>query len=290
MASRSFEIYELSPRNSDLDAIEAAFPSYLKLRSICWLLRLGARSTRGIVLSSGSKRTIAAAVDYAKSQNWAQFLLRYDRPPEQARTLQGGILVNVDELQRWVVRFVEGGVCILLEPFDAVQNGYNISCLVDRSRAWIEVAGPGFDASDLQRGQIVPHEIRSLSVDYGTFGISTVIADDVYQESLKDRERKVWWKYCVKELDTSRWANLSEIELANCRRIITEIRGAPIPSRYKPIPTYILQRYCRNLLQVIRAWCEQFQGPAVFASSFVQTGDLVFWDVSTKTRWIGHRR
>jgi hypothetical protein len=286
MAPRPSDFYELSRHSSDLDAIEAAFPHYLKLRSICWLLRLGIRSPEGIVVANDSELTITAAIDYARSRDWTQFLVRHDSPSGRSRAIQGGFLVGIEELESWVARFVHGGICILLEPFDAIQNGYNLSCLIDQTAAFVEIAGPGFDASDLQRGEIQPHEIRSINLRTRAFGPPTIIGDDAYKQSVIEREQKVWWKFYRRELDRSRWRTLGEAEIADCHRIICQARGAPIPSSYQATSAMILQRYLKGLLPIVTAWREHSQGSTVVASSFVQTGELIFWDVSTDARWI----
>jgi hypothetical protein len=282
MASPSRDFYTLSRRSSDLDAIEAAFPPYLKLRSICWLLRLGVRTPEGVVLADRSEHAIAAAIDCAQSHNWARFLLRHDSPSDQPRPVQGGFLVEISELGPWTARFVHGGVCILLEPFDAIRNGYNLSWLIERSATLVELVGPGFDASDLQRGQIQPHEIRSVDLDSKRFGPPKLIAAHDYRHSVAHRERKIWWKYRLRELVTDRWRDLDDAEMLACQRYIRDVRGQPIPRTYRPIPAGTLQRCLRNMLPIVDAWREP---SAVVASSFVETGELIFWDVSTHARW-----
>ena len=239
------------------------------------------------MLADTSTQAIAAAMNYAEAHNWDRLLLRHDSPTGEGRTVQGGFLVGLDDLRSWVARFVHGGVCILLEPFNAIRNGYNLSCFFDHTSALMEVVGPAFDASDLQRGQTVPHEIRSVDLQTRTFGSPAVISENAYQRSVIERERKIWWKYYRRELSTARWRDLSERETVRCRQFIREARGAPIPCKYKPIPEAMLQQYGRSLFRVTTAWREQFRHSAVLASSFVQTEELIFWDVSTHVRWIG---
>ncbi len=279
MVSHSPDYYPLSRHISDIDAIEAAFPHYSKLSSICQLLRLGIWTTEGVILAGSSDRAIAAALAFARSRRWAQFLLRHDSI--QPKTIQGGFLVGSDELSPWVERFVQQGVCILLEPFNAIRNGYNISWLVDRSVSAVEIVGPGFDASDLQRGQTQPHEVRSVDFDIPSFGTPKFIGTDAYLHSVADRERKIWWKYYLRELDSDRWRDLSETEALACRRY-KQSRGQLIPQRYRPIPTSTLHRCLKRVLPIVAAWRNN---SAVIASSFVQTGELVYWDVSTHSRW-----
>lgn len=282
------DLFSLSRCTTDLDRIEATFPTYLKLRSICWLLRNGAPSTEGLVLTSASPEAIAAAAQYARSRGWSEYLLRHDSPRGFPRSAQGGFLIELDALPRWVAVFVQEGVCMLLEPLNPLLNGYNVSCLLDASSAILEIVGPGFDASDLQRGQALPHETGKLDLESGRMGPTTVCRDSEYSASVAVRERKIWWKLVQREVSAERWRDLKSKEIDECRRLIVETRGDPLPPRYKPMPSRVKSQYLQTALPVLRAWrdhCGEF--PAVIAGSFVQDRSFRFWDANTASRWLG---
>ena len=99
--ARRPEAYVLSHETSALDMIESDFADYLKLRSICWFLRNGLRSTEGIVLRTASALAIDYAVEYARRRGWQRFMLRHDSPAEHGRSIQGGFLIDLDEIEQW---------------------------------------------------------------------------------------------------------------------------------------------------------------------------------------------
>jgi hypothetical protein len=177
---------------------------------------------------------------------------------------------------------------MLLEPLDPMLNGYNISCIFDGPTATLEIVGPGFDASDLQRGQTEPHESRSFDPKTGNLGPPRFCSDATYSGAVKDRERKVWWKYLLHEAAPTHWNELSPTELDSCRRQISEARGASIPPKYVPISDARLDEYVSTARPVLAAWRKDYgDSPAVLAGSFVQDGSFRFWDVNTAVRWVG---
>jgi hypothetical protein len=288
MVPQSSDIYPLTNSRVHLDRIDASFGDYLKLRSIVWLLRFGARSTEGVVVANSSETSIRVVSDYARSRGWNRFLLRHDSRSGRPRTLQGGFLIDVEEIAFWVDRFVHDGICILLEPLDPIRNGYNVSCLADQSSDLIEILGPGFDASDLQRGFITPHETCFCSIEAEQFGSRAIVTRQDYLFSVEQRLRKIWWKFCRRELDTARWRELSRVERHACKQLIRKVRGTAIASTYEPIPEEMFDQYLTVAVPLISAWRKEgHETPAVFAGSFVQDGSFCFWDVNTSKRWTG---
>jgi hypothetical protein len=58
-----------------------------------------------------------------------------------------------------------GRIVAVYEPADPFFNSYNVNVLFESATdVWAEVLGPGFDASDLQRGDLSPHEVFSISL------------------------------------------------------------------------------------------------------------------------------
>jgi hypothetical protein len=288
MAPTTSELCLLSKSPRDLRRVDAAFPDYNKLRSIAWLLSLGARTTEGVVVTEASEQAVEDTATYARSRGWDQFMLRHDSPSGRPRTVQGGFLIQFDEIQSWAQRFTDGGVCLLLEPLNPLRNGYNISCLIEESSALIEISGPGFDASDLQRGQIKPHEIRTFDTTLGRFDVPSIVDQPAYEASIAERKRKIWWKLHERELIPKRWRRLDAAESEACEQLILEARGGNIPPRYEPISSSMLDRYAELARPIVTAWRrEHGELPAVLSGSFVQDGSFCFWDVNTSRRWLG---
>ena len=196
-------------------------------------------------------------------------------------------MIEIDKIQPWTERFARDGICLLLEPLDPLRNGYNLSCLIDESTTLIEIAGPGFDASDLQRGHIRPHEIRTFDHASGRFGSPSIIDHSAYKTSVAERKRKIWWKLHKRELVASRWRPLSGAQQEACDELILRARGSNLPTTYEPVPKAILDRYGEVAQPIIEAWRRQRREfPAVLAGSFVEDNSFCFWDVNTSKRWL----
>jgi hypothetical protein len=69
-------------------------------------------------------------------------------------------------LDEVITHFLElNRIVAIYEPADPLLNGHNLNLLFEsKSSVWAEIIGPGFDASDLQRGDFSPHEVFSISL------------------------------------------------------------------------------------------------------------------------------
>ncbi len=243
-----------------------------------------------MVFTNPSAISIDAAVNYARSRGWTRFMVRHDARQGQPRSLQGGFLIDLDQIEPWLARFTHGGICMLLEPLDPLLNGYNVSCLFESMVGSLEIAGPGFDASDLQRGQITPHETLSWNLTTGQLGAAVICSDAAYAASLAERHRKIWWKFVKSEPDPKRWLDTGDEKTQAVQQVVSNIRGCPIPPKYKPIPEFLLDKYKKLASPVLTAWRKaRGNGLAVLAGSYVQDGSFRFWDINIPARWIGDR-
>src|SRR5207253_7438575 len=59
--------------------------------------------------------------------------------------------------------FRQNRIVAVYEPADPLLNSYNLNLLFESpTKVCVEVLGPGFDASDLQRGDLSPHQVFSI--------------------------------------------------------------------------------------------------------------------------------
>jgi hypothetical protein len=157
-----------------------------------------------------------------------------------------------------------------LEPHCAALNGHNISVRVESDRLIAEVVGPGFDASDLQRGHSLPHEIYLVEKadDYHSRPIKVREASPAeYRESVEVRREKVLVKYKGK----------GHYFEPSGRSV--DLSWSP-PWTYAPVPLRKLMTVLNHIHRVTPAVEKEFRLPCVVASSFVDGGELlVFWDI-----------
>lgn len=165
-----------------------------KLTSWLGLFALGLPTLDGIILLSGERKALTAAEKFAADRGHEELLLRSDGGIEVWPYPRGGMLVQVTELADTLRPFFEAGRTIWLhEPVSPLSDLYSLNGL-----AWgpneplrVEVAGPGFDASDLKRGELTPHESFVLTRGDLTVREHSVVSASEYKESWQRRVLKV---------------------------------------------------------------------------------------------------
>lgn len=245
--------------------------------------------------------SIAQAIRaYADRKAWSRFLLRHDKNPERPPYPAGGYLIPLSQLDNEVAKYFEDNrVVLLLAPYDPLDNGYNASALlVNDGRVTLEIVGPGFDASDLQRGSFSPHEVLDIRLDMVS-GLRRVTVEALraavrrrflvesgeYRASVERRIQKIYDKFVKREVAFGRVAPqgspihqvVLEYLKANNHRMLLDNQTS-----YSPMPDSSLVQVVGNLVKFQREYSKfcTLQYPSVLASSFVNNGvRLVFWDV-----------
>jgi len=128
-------------------------------------------------------------------------LIRHDIQNEAPPYPRGGFLVPKRLLPE-ILAFFFGfnRVVAVYEAADPVLNGDNLNLLFESAtNIWVEVVGPGFDASDLQRGDLSPHEVFSITISpdgkIAELRRVSAIDDATYEESRQLRVRKLQKKF-----------------------------------------------------------------------------------------------
>ncbi len=138
----------------------------------------------------------------------ASALIRHDRRNEAPPYPRGGFLVPEAKLLQAIHPFFsDDRIVAVYEPINRLQNGHNLNLLFrSTDEVLVEVAGPGFDASNLQRGDITPHEV--LAVQVSPNGVPKKIAvvyqttDEEYRRSVRARIEKLQEFPTFSEADT----------------------------------------------------------------------------------------
>jgi hypothetical protein len=300
-------IYELSPHGPDLAQAVADLDGYAKAESISHLMMESIPTLEGLVLTAWDEGVERSVETYLTKRRWFGALLRHDRCPEVPPYPEGGYIVSSADISTAVQPYLaDRRIVLLLEPYSSLDNGYNVSLLFNPDDTIIlEVAGPGFDASDLQRGHISPHEIlqtdgRSLRVwksrrDVGELRScfqTLKVTDEVsYKQSVTERLEKIARKLINSGEDTpfdrkhpKFPTSVSAVESYLLRKGFGVL--AQHKDEYAPIPNAVLEQLLPWILKIpshlSRRW--GYEMPFVVASSFVSQGSrLVFWDVVRPT-------
>jgi hypothetical protein len=133
----------------------------IKTTSMLWMQALGLRVLSGVVLSDWSRSSEKAVRRYARTRHFSSLLLRIDKRHERWTRRRGGYLVSLTEIPATVKELRrEGMITVLLEPASPYTDQYGLAAVTapDQGKLFIEVVGPGFDASDILRNDVMPHE------------------------------------------------------------------------------------------------------------------------------------
>jgi len=244
-----------------------------------------------------------AAREFLKQCTPQLGLIRHDKNPECPPYPRGGFLTGPISLES-VIRYFEGlrRITAIFEPANPLVNGHNMNLLFEsRNDVVVEVVGPGFDASDLQRGDLSPHE--SWTFDVSSTGLVQSgrqvyrTSVEAYQQSVKDRIKKIDHK--IRNSPDSVIASQVCAELGVSPTTTEYLRrvGAPILriSKYASIEKYKIVCALEEIVEseVLTRFRRQTgaEYPLLVSASYVNHGaQLVFWDiVSPALKYEGSR-
>lgn len=172
---------------------------FSKLQSWLQLIVLGFPTLTGLVIERWDSGTPSVVRRFADQLGVPELLVRTDSSVETGRYPRGGFLVRVDEIdvlpQRAPILFEHRRVLFLLEPASPFDDLYSIgvACWPDEPTLIVEIVGPGFDASDLKRGDTTPHEsIRASRSSAAPVIVDrSIVSPPMYRESWSRRLTKV---------------------------------------------------------------------------------------------------
>ncbi len=219
-------------------------------------------------------------------------LIRHDKRPESPPHPRGGFLVGETLLPEVIQYFIRlGRIVAVYEPSDPLLNGYNLNLLFESaSELVVEVLGPGFDASDLQRGDLSPHESWSVAVSSRKTILDMKLihrtTEGSYKQSLQTRRQKI--KRKLESSPTPELARKIQKELDipdDLESYLDRIESPLLESEgYRPVAESVIENTIRTItgsdvLAVYRN--ETGVGfPLLTSTSFVDRGTRqVFWDI-----------
>ena len=251
----------------------------------------------GLILSEWVHETETAVSRFCRERNFSELLVRIEKPGQRWIRRRGGYTIPVSKVQGLVDELTnEGMLTLLLEPASPYSDLYGLTSLSDlvTGKVDVEVVGPGFDASDVLRSDITPHERFEVSIS--GFRESRIVritrtylvGSDDYQASVQRRLAKIGARllnpsFPEEELRTIGSHSDSE-RLAREAMQYLQRSGHTLLldhlNRYEPIPPTFLDAYVAQLTSLFRATTEAhapWKALSV-AGSFLQGGRPVIWD------------
>lgn len=192
---------------------------YNKTTSIFEVLQLGLPTQEGIIITDWNDNVANITQSFLNIKQWNQVLIRTDKKGETGKYMRGGYIISIKEVPAECQRILSlGRIVLLLEPASKYENLYAINVLIQMKQniVLLEIVGPGFDASDLNRGDISPHERVCLKIknEQVTPYIlrKDIINQAQYQDSVKARLRKIGVEAITRGWSDRRNDSQSELE------------------------------------------------------------------------------
>ena len=277
------------------------FPEHQKIQSWLLLWRLNLPTLKGVIFAGWSPEVESLVRRFANKYGYHALLIRSDRAPETGDYLPGGDIVSLDRLAEAVAKYLSlGRILFLLEPRSRFEDLYSLSVgFANPNEATVEIVGPGFDASDLKRGDTTPHEWLKLDIrdDAATPNIiqHRIVSDAEYQRGWAERLEKVAHLIRRELQIESEFENNTTVSAANWLLK----NGYPLlldgREKYQPIPAHLLDEVlgqCQRLPAGLRALGRQEDAFVISLSLVGRQAQKVYWDIVWPSRKfeIGERK
>jgi hypothetical protein len=294
---RGFGIIEISQlESSDLPRLLSFVGGCWKSSSILWLKANSFPVLEGLILNSWSARAERAISSFCARRLVSELLLRIEKPGRRWTQRRGGYTVSLAELRPLVEDLAnENLLIILLEPASPYADEYSLSCVLDiqTGKLDVEVVGIGFDASDLLRGDIHPHERFELSLLDGRSKVFSarrvhIVDDRDYRISVERRLAKIGAKlrnpsFPKDVLEVEKSAEMQSLLTNEAKHFLKSVGQTSLledNALYQAIPENMLWSFAIEVSRIfdrIRAATVKWRTLSL-AASFLPGRGLVIWD------------
>ena len=286
------EITRISEKN--LIATLSQLEGHLKAASLLWMRVLGVPVLKGLIIADWSSASARTFYTFCAKNKFTEVLLRIDKHGQRWTNQRGGYLLSVDQVGSMVRKLRRREtLAITLEPISPYSDRYSIAAVIepDENSMTIEVVGPGFDASDLLRSDIQPHQRLVATGPPGgsaslKFRCTHMVDTKMYQASVEERLVKVGARLknpafprSVRQASQSDRARLRRDAISYLKRT-KHMLLLRHQDNFVPIPESYVSRFVSGVNRVLSRLPNYgiYLGPTSFSASFTATGRLVFWD------------
>jgi hypothetical protein len=290
MIAQDTYVIRRSAESSYIDNALRELEGYNKTISIFRLLSLGLPTLEGLVILRWNDRVPKEISDSFEGKRIPEVLVRTDKVREAGRYMRGGYLVPLDQVEAEVRRVLGiGRIIVLLEPRSKYDNLYGINVLIDftADQACVEIVGPGFDVSDLNRGDISPHERLWLSIDEEQIKPRirkrSLVSHEQYRASVQHRLAKIG--HDAMRLGWTTSVPTSNTEWVELGKKFIKTRGETLlleQQNYIPLPRHLfwkLIRYIRNVPWQIQQFANRERECVLSTSIMNRSEEIIFWDI-----------
>jgi hypothetical protein len=227
------------------------------------LWQIGCPVLKSVIIEKNDTLSLKSINNIAKYFGSEYCTVRYQYTKPNLKPIRGGnkIALLYDVI---IKNMIPDTMLWLLEPVDRLKNIYGINLLFNRynESLLLECVGRGFDTSDLNRGDMNPHQsiIFQLPIEY-----------DWYSE---------WWKYAKFEfIANSAYEESKYIRLRKLHNLGLMANTNIFDSTYKPLPLYFIERLMEYAIKLYDKFVDEDY--FVVSCSILENNKIVFWDIAT---------
>ncbi|MFC2171399.1 hypothetical protein ACFLU6_02055 [Acidobacteriota bacterium] len=268
---------------------EARQRRFSKWSSLCFLKHLGLPVLDACIISPNSDPIVLkeAISRFSAKLDTGKLLLRSDGGAEKARYFRGGNSHSIDELNSVGEPLLRAGRAVILtEPTCRFSNRLSVNLLMSYEGTMVmEMLGPGFDVSDLNRGGILPEVVVQIKdIKWSRyeqpwlcdFHVTLFRSEDFSSRRLKQR---------LDRLSTDILPKLGEIPVTIKDLAFAEtwLRRNNFMALWKawtpPLQLHELRRYHESAFLIAAAWPHVGWRCLSSSLSILGNGRVVYWDV-----------
>ncbi len=230
-----------------------------KLDTYIILNKIGCPVFKSVVIKSDEEINLDDIEQLKQYFKTDEATVRYQYIKPCKNPIQGGNrykleLENLRKLQN------EETYLWILEPINRLKNDYGINLFFRNNSCKIEMVGKGFDVSDLNRGQIAPHQKISTELP---------LRMGLYNE---------WWKFLKIDFCSLEQYKLStKIRVDKLSKMGYAIDYNIFNNKYFPLPYEKLE----ELLKYITILYASIKSDDYTVSCSISNNKFLFWDIQT---------
>jgi len=227
------------------------------------LYRLGCPVMKSVLLSDTkaiSQSILDEIKDYLESN---QTTLRFQYIKPNSKPIRGGSIVTLDS--QCISKYISDEYLLwFMNPLDRLKNKYGINVTFNKHLEKIiyEIVGQGFDVSDLNRGDLKPHETLLLNPSY----------DRGYYDSLL-------YRIGVEIIEEKEFFKSIEYRISKLSNMGISVSTDIFNAKFIPLPLSILEKIDKYTTNVFEHF--QYNEDINISLSVTEDYKIIFWDIQT---------
>ena len=245
----------------------------------------------GVILDGWTREGETAVEQLSRNRGFSELLVRIEKPGQRWTSLRGGYTIPASMAGGLVNELAKQGMlALLLEPASPYSDLYSLAAVCDLHTGGtdIEVVGPGFDASDILRSDVTPHERLEVFLApekevKPRITSCHVVESEAYRASVRRRLEKIGAAFrnpsFPGDIPGSQKGQLAQEAVQHLRKTGRTLLLNHL-DQYEPIPLLLVDRFVAELGRLFRAFGSA-QVPwktLSVAGSFLKEQRIVFWD------------